>query len=175
MGYRDAEKEQEEKEIKKLQGMSIEELKTELDERMKASLIEAIEELPERINRHLDQAAWDIICTAMGVKKDTWHDSKWEIESHHKGLALAVALGEHALKQIQMAIPGFIEGLVVGDPKVKGLKTAYERSYKEHLAELLNQKVWEVAHKNAEKRFVEIMEKIGGETVEVEDEEEDAA
>ena len=176
MAYRSRdEKEQDEKDEKRLQKMGLEELKAELDTRMKASLIEAIEELPERIDRHLDQAAWDILCTAMGVKKDSWHDSKWEIESSSKGTALAVALGEHAMKQVQLAIPGFLEGLVVGDPKVKGLKTAYERSYKGHLAELLNQKVWEVAHKNAEKRFVEIMEKIGGETVEVEDEEEDAA
>ena len=175
MAYRSRdEKEQDEKDEKRLQKMGLEELKAELDTRMKASLIEAIEELPERIDQHLNQAAWDIICTAMGVKKDTWHDSKWEIESGSKGTALAVALGEHALKQVQLAIPGFLEGLVVGDPKVKGLKTAYERSYKERLAELLNQKVWEVAHKNAEKRFVEIMEKISGEPVDpVDDEDEE--
>lgn len=171
MAYRDAEKEQEE--IKKLQGMSLEELRAELDVRMKASLIEEIRKLPEKIDNLLSEAAWNIICTSMGVKKDTWHNSKWEIDSHHEGTALAVALGEHALKQVQLAIPGFLEGLVVGDPKVKGLKTAYERSYKEHLAELLNGKVWEVAHKNAEKRFKEIMEKIGGEPVDTEDEDAD--
>lgn len=171
------EREQDEKDEKRLQKMSIEELKVELDTRMKDLLIKEIENLPEKIDRHLDQAAWDIICTAMGVKKDHWHDSKWEIESHHKGTALAVALGEHALEQVKMAIPGFIEGLVVGDPKIRGLKTAYQRSYKEHLAELMNNKVWEVAHKRAEKRFVEIMEKISGEPVDSADieDEEDAA
>jgi hypothetical protein len=174
MGYHDEEKAQEEREIKKLKNMSIEQLKAELDERMKACLIEEIQKLPERIDRHLDEAAWKIISTSMGVKRDSWHDSKWEIDTHYKGAALAVALGEHALKQVQMAIPGFIEGLVVGDPKTKGVKAAYERSYKEHLAELLNNKVWEVAQSNAKKRFVEIMEKLSGEPVDVEDEE-DAA
>jgi len=181
MAYRSRdEKEQDEKDEKRLQKMGLEELKAELDTRMKDSLIEEIKELPERIDRHLSQAAWDIICAAMGVKKDTWHDSKWEIESSSKGTALAVALGEHALQQVQMAIPGFVEGLVVGDPKLRGVKAAYKRSYKEHLAELLNQKVWEVAHKQAEERFVEIMEKITGDSVdepesEVSDESEDDA
>jgi len=169
MGYRDAEKEQEEKEEKKLQGMSIEELKAELDERMKACLIEEIQKLPERIDRHLDEAAWSIITTTMGVKKDSWHDSRWEIDEHSKGSALAKAMGEHALNQIKTAIPGFVEGLLVSDPALRPIKSAYNKSYKEHLAELLNQKVWEVAHKNAEKRFKEIMEKIGGEPLELED------
>jgi hypothetical protein len=173
MGYHDEERAQEEKkEIKKLQGMSIEQLKAELDSRMKECLIAEIQKLPERIDRHLDEAAWDIITATMGVKQDSWHNSKWEIDDHSKGSALAKAMGEHALAQIKTAIPGFVEGLLVSDPALRPIKSAYNKSYKEHLAELLNGKVWEIAHKNAEKRFKEIMEKIGGEPVDVEDEDE---
>jgi hypothetical protein len=169
MAYYDEERAQKEKEIKKLQRMSIEQLKVELDERMKACLIEEIQKLPARIDRHLDEAAWKIITTTLGVKKDSWHDSKWEIDDHSKGSALAKAMGEHALAQIKTAIPGFVEGLLVSDPALRPIKSAYNKSYKEHLAELLNRRVWEVAHRNAEKRFVEIMEKIGGESVDIED------
>lgn len=178
MGYRSREEQEEDaKDEKRLQKMSVEELKVELDARMKESLIEEIENLPRKIDSHLNEAAWKIICTALGVKKDHWHDGKWEIDSHHEQSALARALGEHTLTQIKLAIPGFIEGLVVGDPKVKGIKAAYERSYKERLAHLLNDKIWEVAHKKAEQRFVEIMEKVSSGSVDSaddEDAEEDA-
>lgn len=162
MSYYDEEREAERKERKRLEKMSLEELKVELDARMKASLIEAIEKLPERIDRHLDETAWRIICTSLGVKKDSWDGGKWEIDSHHEKSAIAIALGEHALEQIQQAIPGFIKGLVVGDPRIPPIKTAYTKAYKEKLAELLHDQLWEVAKTNAQKRYVEIMEKISG-------------
>lgn len=168
MSYYDEEKEQTKKEEKRLQNMSIEQLRAELDVRMKECLIEEIQKLPERISGHLDSAAWNIICTTLGVKKDHWHDSKWEIDTHHEKSAMARALGEHALAQIKTAIPDFIEGLVVGDPKIPPIKTAYTKAYKEHLAELVNRKIWEVAQSNAEKRFREIMEQISnGQKVDV--------
>lgn len=171
--YKDEEQIEDEKERKRLEKMSIEELKVELDERMKASLIEEIQKLPERISNHLDEAAWHIICRAMGVKKDSWHDSKWEIDSHNEKTALAVALGDHALKQVKLAIPDFVEGLVVGDPRIPPIKTAYTKAYKEKLSELVHHKLWEVAHANAQKRFVEIIEEIGGEKVDPADLEEE--
>lgn len=168
MGYHDEERIQKEKEEKRLQGMSIEQLRVELDERLKACLIEEINKLPNRISNHLDNAAWHIICAALGMKKDTWHDSKWEIAEGSKGSALAKALGEHVLSQVKTAIPDFIEGLVVGDPRIPPIKTAYTRAYKEQLAELVNNKIWEVAQSNAQKRFREIMEQISnGQKVDV--------
>lgn len=160
MSHYDEERTERIKEQKRLEKMSIEQLREELDARMKGSLIAEIEKLPERINAHLDDAAWKIICAAMGIKKDSWHDDKWEIDSHHAKTAMAIALGEHALKQIKLAIPDFIEGLVVGDPRIPPIKTAYTKAYKQKLAELVNHKLWEVAQKNAEKRFVEIMEMV---------------
>jgi hypothetical protein len=182
VSYYDEERELTKKEEKRLQNMTIEQLRDELDKRLKESLIEEIQNLPERISNHLDRAAWNIITTTLGVKKDSWHDSKWEIDEHSRGSAMAKALGEHTLAQIKTAIPDFIEGLVIGDPKIPPIKTAYTKSYKEHLAELVNRKVWEIAHKNAEKRFVEIMEQIGnGQKVDVqlsdddEEQDEDAA
>lgn len=162
MGYRtDEEREQDRKDQKRLEKMSVEELRVELNTRMKESLLAEIEKLPERIDAHMDSAAWSIICAALGVKKDSWHDSKWEIDTHHEKAALSIALGKHALAAAEMAIPDFIKGLVVGDPRIPPIKTAYTKAYKEKLAELVNHKLWEVAHKNAEKRFVEIMEMVG--------------
>jgi hypothetical protein len=163
LSHRDEERIQEEKDRKRLEKMSLEELKVELEDRMKAQLIAEIEKLPQRINSHLDEAAWNIICAALGVKKDGWHDNKWEIDSHHEKTALAHALGDHALSQIKLAIPDFIEGLVVGDPRIPPIKTAYTKAYKEKLAELTNNRLWEYAQANAQKRFVEIIEQITGE------------
>lgn len=171
MSYYDEEREAELKERKRLEKMSVEELKIELDARMKESLIEAIEKLPERIDRHLDEAGWRIICTALGVKKDSWDNNKWEIDSHPEKTAIAIELGEHAMEQIKLAIPGFIQGLVVGDPRIPPIKTAYTKAYKEKLGELLHNKLWEVAKTNAQKRYVEIMEKISGEPVDQPDSE----
>jgi hypothetical protein len=132
MSYHDEERIQKEKEEKRLQGMTVEQLRVELDERLKASLIEEIQKIPERISGHLDNAAWHIICASLGMKKDNWHDSKWEIETNeNKKPALARALGEHVLAQIKTAIPDFIEGLVVGDPRIPPIKTAYTKAYKE--------------------------------------------
>jgi hypothetical protein len=168
MGYHDEERIQREKEEKSLQGMSIEQLRVELDERMKACLIEEIQKLPDRVSGHLDNAAWHIICASLGMKKDHWHDSKWEIADNSKGSVLGKALGEHVLAQVKTAIPDFIEGLVVGDPRIPPIKTAYTKAYKEHLAGLVNNKIWEVAQSNAQKRFKEIMEQISnGQPVDV--------
>jgi predicted house-cleaning noncanonical NTP pyrophosphatase (MazG superfamily) len=160
MGYHDEERIQREKEEKRLQDMSVEQLRVELDERLKACLIEEIQALPERVSKHLDNAAWHIICASLGMKKDHWHDSKWEIADGSKGSPLAKALGEHVLSQVKTAIPDFIEGLVVGDPKIPPIKTAYTKAYKEQLAQLVNNQIWEVAQSNAQKRFREIMEQI---------------
>jgi len=168
----DAQRLEHEKELKRLEGMTVEQLQVVLDERLKESLIEAIQKLPQRIDSHLDNAAWNIITASLGVVKDTWHDSKWEISDKHNKAALALELGEHALAQIKHAIPGFVEGIVAGDPRIPPIKSAYLRSYKQKLAELVDRKIWEIAETNANKRFVEIMEKIGGETVDLEDAEE---
>lgn len=151
------------KEMKRLGKMSVEQLKEELDMRIKSSLIEEIKKLPQRINEHMEHAAWQIISVSLGMKKDTWHDSVWEIDSHHQNAALAVALGNHALSQVKQAIPDFIAGLVVGDPRIPPIKTAYTKAYKEKLAELVHHEMWNHAQKNAEKRFAEIMAEITGE------------
>lgn len=160
MSCYDEERNEKTKEQKRLEKMSIEQLREELDARMRGTLIAEIEKLPQRIDAHLDAAAWNIICAAMGIKKGHWHDDTWEIDDHHSKTAMALALGEHALKQITLAIPDFIEGLVVGDPRIPPIKTAYTKAYKQKLAELVNTKLWEVAQRNAEKRFVEIMEQV---------------
>ena len=153
-------RDEESKEQKRLGKMSIEQLRTELDERIKASLIEEIQKLPERINNHLDDCVYKIITASLGIKKDNWHDSKWEIDTHNSKSAIAIELGVHVMEQVKLAIPDFIHSLVVGDPRIPPIKTAYVKAYKEHLAELINQKTWEVAHAHAEKRFVEIMAEI---------------
>jgi predicted house-cleaning noncanonical NTP pyrophosphatase (MazG superfamily) len=160
MGYHDEERIQKEKEEKRLQGMSVEQLRVELDERLKACLIEEIQAMPERVSKHLDNAAWHIICASLGMKKDTGTTASGRSPTGAQGSPLAKALGEHVLAQIKTAIPDFIEGLVVGDPKIPPIKTAYTKAYKEQLAQLVNNKIWEVAQSNAQKRFREIMEQI---------------
>lgn len=162
MSQYEEEREMTKREEKRLQSMSLAQLREELDSRMKESLIEEIQKLPNRISGHLDTAAWHIITRALGVKKDSWHDSKWEIDTNQERSAVARALGEHVLAQIKTAVPDFIEGLLVSDPKIPPIKTAYTKAYKEHLAQLVNDKIWEVAQRNAQKRFVEIMEQISG-------------
>jgi len=154
--------------------MSIEELKVELDTRLHSELIKEINGLPERISAHIDSAAWDIISTALGVKKDRW-ESAWEIDRHDKKSAIALALGEHALAQVQQAIPGYIAGLMVQDPRIPPIKSAFQKAYREHLAELTNHKIWEIAQERAKKRFSEIIEQVSGEPVKLEDEDDDAA
>lgn len=159
MNWRE-DREEEAKERKRLEKMSVEQLRDEFNERMRVSLIEAIEKLPERINAHLDDSVEEIITAALGVKKDSWNANKWEIDTHNPKSAVAIELGQHVMAQVKLAIPDFIKGLVIGDPRIPPIKTAYTKAYKEHLAELFNRKTWEIAHAAAEKRFVKIMEDI---------------
>ena len=166
------ERDAQEKELKRLEGMTVEQLQVVLDERMKDCLIEAIQKLPQAIDAKISTASWHIICAAIGVKKGSWHDSKWAIDEHDAKSAIALELGEHALTAIKHAIPDFTAGMVESNPRMPSIKAAYTRAFKSKLAALVDRKIWEVAEKNANRRFVEIMEKIGGETVDPLDDEE---
>lgn len=170
--YGSEQRDEQEKELKRLEGMTVEQLQGVLDARMKECLIEAIQKLPQAIDAKISTAAWCIITAALGVKKDSWHDGKWEVDSHNAKSAIAIELGEHALTAIKHAIPDFAAGMVESNPRIPPIKAAYTRAFKEKLARLVDSKIWEVAEKNANRRFVEIMEKIGGETVDPLDEEE---
>ncbi len=148
---------------KRLAEMSLDELRIEYNLRIKSEIAMAIQKLPERIDAHLEKVAWGIITATLGVKKDGWSNGRWEIDEHCDGTALAKALGDHVLVQIKQAIPGFIEGLLVDDPRVPPIKAAYTRAYKMRLAELLHDELYVCAQKNAEKRFTEILGQITGE------------
>jgi hypothetical protein len=170
--YCNEQRDAQEKELKRLEGMTVEQLQVVLDERLKESIIEAIQKLPQAIDAKISTASWHIICAAIGVKKDSWHDSKWEVDSHNEKSAIARELGEHALTAIKHAIPDFTAGMVESNPRIPPIKSAYTRAFKSKLAELIDRKIWEVAEKSANRRFTEIMEKLGGETVDPLDDEE---
>lgn len=161
MNEYEREEREKEKAIKRLERMSVEELRDELDKRLREALIEKIQTLDEVIENTIQHAATNIICNALGVTSDHWHDGRWEVD-HCNGRKSAIAeeLGALALKQIQTAIPDFITGIVGQDIKMPQFRTALRKEYREQLAGRAYEKMREFAKEQAEKRSEELMAQL---------------
>lgn len=161
----DDEREENDRETKRLQKMTVPQLQEELDKRMKKALIAAIKDLPETIEEQVERAGWHIITAAMGVKRDHWSNDKWEIDgSNGKGTALAVKLGEEALKQVQLAMPDFVMQLVLADGAIPlpKIAQAMRKEYKERVYNTLHEEAGKWVEENAAKRAAELLTKLTG-------------
>lgn len=107
--------------------MSLGELKKELEARARAALLEEIEKINITVVTLVQQNARDIIANALGFSS-TW--GRWEVDHcNDRKSAIANALGQAALSQIQLALPDFIAEMKTDITKEDFMKSAGRRDY----------------------------------------------
>lgn len=150
--------EEEKAERKRLEKMSVEQLREELTQQLKEGLIQQIRKLPDIIALYVDNAATEIVAAAVGLKRDDWHDGKWEVDhGNSRRSAISDELGKLAMKQVMLSFPTFLDGLTKEVKPYPGLKKAMRQEYKEKLSEKMQEAIVEWAEEEAQKDATTMM------------------
>lgn len=135
----------------------IADLRRQIDEKTEASLQEALKDLDSRIHSIVEQRISKIVAATLGLE-DRW--GRVEVD-HCNGrqTAVANAIGEMAMAQIDRQFPEWIKQAIGNDKLPKGWKQAIRKEYDERLnwrlRELVKDHAESVIQTNAEKLLEE--------------------
>lgn len=148
-----------ERETRRLQQMSIPELRAELEYRTKNALIEEIGRIKGTVARVANDHAAQVVRGALGFTESF---GKWEVDHcNGRNTPMANALGEIALTQIKLAIPDFIHNFIAEIKKEDlGMFDAGRRNYKEQLSRQITSYVQKWLEDEAVRRGKEIVEQL---------------
>lgn len=144
---------------RRLEKMTTQELREELDRQLKKKLIKEIEKLDDYVSTLVEQHAVEILRSAVGIRSD-W-EGRWEVD-HTNGRRSAVAdeLGNHAMTLVRLAIPEFVEKFV-GDHKFSAkFKRAARREFKEQVSRKMYEEMREWAEKESASYAAQLLRQV---------------
>lgn len=117
-----------EERIQALQGLTIEELKAELDKRARLLLAAEIENLPSLVSTLVHQNAKHLLLALLGFEESF---GRWEVKRNgDRASPIAAAIGEMAMQQVQLAIPDFIKEFMTTLSKEEFIQGAGRKDFK---------------------------------------------
>lgn len=145
-------------ELKQLEDMSVDELKAELEKRTKEALVTEIKTINQTVVMLVQQHARDIIAGALGFDS---RFGRWEVDHcNSRQTAIANALGQAALSQIQLALPDFIAEMKVDISKQDFMTGAGRRDYTDQLRRRLAEHMQKWVEDEALRQSKELIEQL---------------
>lgn len=155
--------EEEQAEENRLRSLSVVQLRKEYDKKLRSELTKAIQSIPGTVRGYTEQVAQKVLTASLGIKKDTWHNSQWEVDHNNPKSAVGNAIGQIILEQLNLAIPDFIASVLSERKDLPDIKKLMRKNYDDRLANLAREGIYKAAVEAAQQRWGEIQAQVTAE------------